>query len=204
MNRSYTVLFVFLAFLWCIAPCQAEVHLEENRLTVNVQEITIEEVFQELSQQGDINVVALEETNFGNVKISKRFWNLPLEEGLDRLLSGWNYGLHRNQSTGKIVTLYLVSRQSQPPELAKTVSSSSIQPQNRILDELHNQPSLPRATQNIALLDYDDDDDDEDTGDEYEDFGEDVEPSRKSVEISPSTYLEYIKKSRGPSQTLDP
>ena len=203
MNRSYTTLVVFLAFVWCIVPCQAEVHLEENRLTVNVQEITIEEVFQELSQQGHINVVALEETNIGNVKISKRFWNLPLEEGLDRLLSGWNYGLHRNQSTGNIVTLYLVSRQSQPPELAKTVSSSSTQPQNLILEELNNQPSLPGATQNIALLDYDDDDE-EDTGDEYEDFGEDIEPSRKSVEISPSTYLEYLKKSRGPTQSLDP
>ena len=194
MNRSYTALFVVLAFVWCIAPCQAEVHLEGNRLTVNVQEITIEEVFQELSQQGDINVVALEETNIGNVKISKRFWNLPLEEGLDRLLSGWNYGLHRNQSTGKIVTLYLVSRQSQPPEPARTVSSASIQTPSHIVYEPNTQPTILRATDTIALLDYDDEDDEEDTDDEYEEFGEDLEPNQKLIGVMPSTFREQLIK----------
>ena len=193
MAGSYRTLFPFLTLIWCIAPCQAEVHLEENRLTVNVQETSIDEVFQELSQQGDIKVVALEETNIGNVRISKRFWNLPIEEGLDRLLSGWNYGLQRDHSTGKIVTLYLVSQQSPSPQLANPVSTSNAQSQSHRVYEPNDQPSISSRTHHIAFLDYDDDDD-KDPGDEYVDFGEELEPSEQSIELLPSTFREHLKK----------
>ena len=124
--------------------------------------------------------------NVGHVKISKRFWNLPLEEGLDRLLAGWNYGLHRNQSTGKIVTLYLVSRQTTSPSPVERSFTLGSQPLDDRIVESSNQPTNFRSTHPLDFPDYDDvdeDDDEEDRDDEYEEFSDDSGLRRMSLAI---------------------
>lgn len=98
-----------IVFLGITAQGQAEVHIRQDRITIHVQEITIQAVLHLLAEQGQFNIVALEESRMKHVRISKRFWNLPLEEGLARIFSSWNYGLGRDPKTGKITTLYLVS-----------------------------------------------------------------------------------------------
>ena len=182
MSMWNNALFLILAAVTLGTPSQAEVHLGKNTLSVNVHETAIREVLDKLARQGDINVIALEKTQVGNVKISKRFWNLPLEEGLDRLLTGWNYGLKRDQSTGKIVTLYLVSQHPQPSQMAERLSTSSTQAQPQVVGEPNNQLTILRSTHNLVFPDYDDlddEDDDEDTDGEYEEFGNDSELNRK-------------------------
>ncbi|GJL64845.1 MAG: hypothetical protein NPIRA04_34990 [Nitrospirales bacterium] len=107
---AYLLLLLELSSL--VASCDAEVRLTLNTFLVDIDDVSINDILDDLRDQGDFNIVALEERKIGNVKISKKFWNLPLEEGLDRLLSGWNYGVTRDVTTGTITTLYLVSQRS--------------------------------------------------------------------------------------------
>jgi hypothetical protein len=107
-----------------ITPSQAEVQLMHNTLTVNIHNTTMKDVLDDLRHEADLNIVAFEESKVGNVRISKTFWNLPLEIGLDRLLNGWNYGISRDALTGKITTLYLVSRRSDVSTLPWPLPSS--------------------------------------------------------------------------------
>lgn len=151
-----------------IAPCHAEVHLHQDSLSVNINDVPMKDVLNDIREQGDLNIVAFEETQIGNVRISKKFWNLPLEAGLDRLLSDWNYGINRHATTGKITTLYLVSRRLNPSTLPVR-SSLPNKPSSRETYESQTNPNI--LTEN----------DDDSNGPESEDDGYD--------EFSPTSIL---------------
>ena len=112
MRKLIAYLIVTLSLVGAFSASRAEVHLAQDTLTVNVHNATMKNVLDDIRYQGYFTIVAFEDTQIGNVRISKKFWHLPLEAGLARLLSGWNYGINRNLSTGKISTLYLVSQRT--------------------------------------------------------------------------------------------
>ena len=143
MSKIYHVLLTIITLMLFNIPSHAEVYLKENRLTMNVQGVPVQEVLDALTQQTQIKIVALEETYFGNVKISKRFWGLPLEEGLHRVLSGWNYGITRDTATGKIRTLYLASRRKD--------SSTPVRPPADLIPHRSNQHFSRARTQPTVL-----------------------------------------------------
>ncbi|GJL52803.1 hypothetical protein [Candidatus Nitrospira salsa] len=147
---AYILLLLELCSL--VASCDAEVRLTHNTLTVNIDDAEMNDILADLRDQGKFKILAFEERKIGNVKISKKFWNLPLEEGLDRLLSGWNYGITRDLSTGKINTLYLVSQRTDssiaPVSLPTSINQKmsldvyATQPQTNTFDEADNNSIL--------------------------------------------------------------
>lgn len=143
---TFTVcLLVMLELLSFIASCHAEVRLTQDLLTVDIHEAPLTDVLNDLRHQGKLTIVAVEDIQIGNVKISKKFWNIPLEEGLDRLLSGWNYGISRNVTTGKVSTLYLVSlRTALPPRSAGGASLTTHS--THAVSKLHTQPHAINKT----------------------------------------------------------
>ncbi len=152
MNRRYAFLIHIISLLLLSLPCQAEVFLAQNTLTINVHGATIHAVLKALTQQSQIKIVALEETNIGNVKISKKFWNLPLEEGLHRILSGWNYGISRDTRTGKITTLYLVSQRIDTSGEGHALATSTQSPSNLDFSESQPPPTILSQTYDANAL----------------------------------------------------
>lgn len=142
MTTSSKWFMAILTLMMLTSPGQAEVYLDQDRLTVNVSETTAKDVLNDVALQGHITIVVLDHTQIGQVKISRRFWNIPLEEGLERILNGWNYGLSRNRLTGKISTVYLLAQR------IRTVSPSQSQPilthnsQNISPDDIPAQPMV--------------------------------------------------------------
>lgn len=187
-------------FLWPIligalaaSYSQAEIHLETETLSVNVHEMAILDVMHELSNQGEIRVVAMEDTKVNNVRISKIFWDLPLEEGLERLFNGWNYGLNRDQTTGKITTIYLVSQRLQSsdspdlPQMASTRQSSNTHSSKTL--------SLPRIlseTFDPDFKDFGEQDDIQDYEEEYAD--EQAYPDQEELESLPPNFRNELEK----------
>ena len=151
---KWNLLFLhFLVLGLFTLPGHAEVRLEKNYLTVQVKDTIIEEVLDELGRQGEMKVIAFEDTRIGNVRISKTFWNLPLEEGLDRLLSNWNYGLSRDKSTGRITTLYIVSKRIEPP--------TQLHSPSRYTDTRDNKSSTQETIDDSEIFESEEDDEEE-------------------------------------------
>ncbi len=152
MNNRYGFLIHIITLLLLSLPCQAEVVLTQNTLTINVDSATIRDVLKTLTQQAQIKIVALEETNIGNVKISKKFWNLPLEEGIHRVLSGWNYGISRDIRTGRITTLYLVSQRIDTSGEGHARDTSTHSPLHSDFAESQSQPTILSQTYDTNVL----------------------------------------------------
>ena len=166
---------VFLVLVLQLSLVQGEVQLQEGLLTVSVEQLPLEEVLGELTRQADIQVIVLEHTTVGRVNISTQFWNVPVEEGLDRLLRGWNYGLGRDPATGRIATVYLVSPRtvdsSRHPFPHSAMDSASIQ---KMFDSDANKESpskgFPYGVQaNVEHHDFDENDDEEEEDENDED-----------------------------------
>lgn len=152
MNHRYGFLIHIISLLLLSLPCHAEVFLAHNTLTLNVHDAIIRDVLKTLTQQAQIKIVALEETNIGNVKISKKFWNLPLEEGIHRVLSGWNYGISRDTRTGRITTLYLVSQRIDASKTGDPRGTSAHNPSNLDFSESQAPPTILSQTYDAHVL----------------------------------------------------
>ncbi len=174
MPKFIIYLYLLLSFglTSSISPIHAEVRLIHNTLTVDSHNKTLKDVLDDLRQQGNFNIVAFEETIIGNVRISKQFWNLPLEKGLDRLLSGWNYGINRDGSTGKITVLYLVSQRKGPAPFSRVLSASIAQPSSYNAYEAQTWPTGLSETHNAQSTDSDDEEEDKEFTSELDSLSE--------------------------------
>ncbi len=152
MPKKNTIPLTIITLLLLSFPCHAEVQVTQNKLTMNVDGATFHEVLHTLTEQAQIDIVTLEETNIGNVTISKRFWGLPLEEGIQRMLSGWNYGITRDVSTGKIKTLYLVSRRNDSSTLGSLPAALASSPSNQDVSQSESQPTVLSQTYGTKAL----------------------------------------------------
>ncbi len=185
MGQINGVLFAILALILLSIPCHAEVLLKEDRLTIDVQGATVHEVLNTLTQKAQINIITLEETNINNVRISKRFWNLPLEKGIHRVLSGWNYGITRDVSTGKITTLYLASQRTTSATSGSPTTASTTNPSNQIISQSQSQSAILNQTYSANILEPIDEEDLEGE----EDFFDDEE-----LETLPSNLIEILER----------
>ncbi len=190
MMPTFTAyLLLTLELISLTSSCHAEVRLTLNSLTVDIQDAAMKDVLADLHDQGNFKIVALEESKVGNVKITKKFWNLPLEAGLDRLLSGWNYGISRDASTGKITTLYLVSQRTDSSSLPVSLAISTNQPSSGAGYESQTQPSILRET-------YDDPEaPDSEDDQEYDEFAAEPNfPSEEELANLPPDLREHLEK----------
>ncbi len=169
MNNRNRFLIQIITLVLLSLPCQAEVFLAQNTLTVNVQGATIHEVLKTLTEQAQIKIIALEETNIGHVRISKKFWNLPLEEGIHRVLSGWNYGISRDTRTGRITTLYLVSQRIDTSDISSPLDTSTRSPSNRDFLPSQSQPTILSQTYDANVVQPTDNQESEEEEDVFSD-----------------------------------
>ena len=149
---AFLLLLITQVLTSSITPGHAEVRLYHNSLSVNINDTTMKEVLDDIGQQGNLNIVAFEETQIGNVRISKKFWNLPLEAGLDRLLSNWNYGISRDRLTGAITTLYLVSRRIDSSTSNGPPATSTLYPSDQNTSQSQSHSTVLSQTYGANVL----------------------------------------------------
>ena len=85
-------------------------HLNVEGLTVNIQDEPLEAVLQDLAEQADFDLMILQKRDFAGETISEEFHNLTLEEGVHRLLPAWNYGMTKDEKTGQINQMFVISK----------------------------------------------------------------------------------------------
>ena len=188
MQKLTVYLLMTMGLFSSIPSSLAEVRLSQNTLTVDVANTTIKNVLDNIGHQGNITIIALEETKIDNVRITKKFLNLSLEAGFDRLLSGWNYGISRNALTGKITTVYLVSQREDSLGLSVIVSSSPNPTTRPTLAQARSEPN--------PLMDFEDDTDSLDSEDEEadEEFAEEANfPNSEELANLPLTLSEHLE-----------
>jgi len=99
-RRSFCVV-ILLVLLLSVLPLNAQViqnppstlsvSIHDDRLTVNIDHATLAEVLAELARQADLRVSLSESA--GKQVISRSFRDLPLEEGVERLLVGHSHAV---------------------------------------------------------------------------------------------------------------
>ena len=110
----------------------ADVHLNMDQLTVIVQNEPLNQVLMDLARQGQFDLTILQENELEGETISEEFHNLPIHEGVQRLLPAWNYGLTKHKKTGLIRHMFVVSK--------------------RILTDELSSPQLPRSPRNTPYV----------------------------------------------------
>ena len=101
MRPIFSIILLSIGLLNVPAPGFAEVSLQHDRLTLHVQAMPLEEVLLDLSQEGIFRITILNSRASKRSVVSEQFDELPVEEGLERLLAGWKYGLLRHPEIWK-------------------------------------------------------------------------------------------------------
>ena len=164
VNKILITLCMFLIWGLQLSLCQGEVQWKKDSLSVSVEDASVSQVLEEISRQRDIRIITLEETKVGRVKVSKQFWNVTLEEGLVRLLNGWNYGFIRDPISGKISTLYLVSQRPEVATLSTRVSAAPLIEDSSIGSAVHTQTVIESifSYPQYSSLEFEEEEEDED------------------------------------------
>ena len=106
---------LFISLLVLLLPsvsAGADVHLNVEGLTVNIQDEPLEAVLQDLAHLAEFELMILQKRDFAGETISEEFHNLSLEEGVHRLLPAWNYGITKDKKTGQIQQMFVVSKRN--------------------------------------------------------------------------------------------
>ena len=113
MMKQTCALFVILVGLFLPSvSAGADVHLNVEGLTVNIQDEPLEAVLQDLAQLAEFELMIVQKRDFAGETISEEFHNLSLEEGVHRLLPAWNYGITKDKKTGQIQQMFVVSKRN--------------------------------------------------------------------------------------------
>ena len=132
MMKQALALFIFLLglLLPSVSP-GADVYLNVEGLTVNIQDEPLEGVLRDLAQQAEFDLMILQIRDFAGETVSEEFHNLSLEEGVHRLLPAWNYGITKDKKTGQIHQMFVVSKRNSPAGRSTSpLSQSSLRGHN--------------------------------------------------------------------------
>lgn len=129
MNILISFLVGLILLLNMTNPAHAELSLQHDRLTLHVQAVPLEEVLVNLSQEGAFRLTILDKQVSAKATVTEHFDGLPIEDGLSRLLAHWNYGLTKQQSSGHIQEVFLVSKRVDPKDLP-TPTPAATPPRN--------------------------------------------------------------------------
>ena len=121
MRPIFSIILLSIGLLNVPSPGFAEVSLQHDRLTLHVQAVPLDEVLLDLSHEGAFRISILKAQDTNNTIISEQFDSLPVEEGLERLLLGWKYGLIRNPQSGEIREVFLISKQTQMTQFGESL-----------------------------------------------------------------------------------
>ena len=136
MKQALTIGAFTVGLLGWLSTAQAELRVHQDRFTLDVQGASLEHVLEDLSRQGSIAITILENGGLDNAIVTKQFANLSIEEGLHRLLLGWNYGLTKDRLAGRVQKVLIVSERTKnlndppvtPPAPSPTVAQQQPAP----------------------------------------------------------------------------
>lgn len=198
MNILLWIVLANIGILSAADPTLAELSLQDDRLTINVNAVPLEMILHDLSRQGAFQVTVLEKQGTRGLLVTEHFDQLPIEEGLNRLLADWNYSLTKTPGSGKIQEVFLVSRRNNSKD--SSAISHSVSPIPHAEPSPRN-PDTPDAGPPISPEDPDftDDAEDEESVDfspeesetEEEPFTEDMLPDDLSPEQRAAIMEEY-------------
>ncbi len=90
----------------------AEVHVHQQELTAHVKKASLAKVLTKIGRQAGFDIAVLNESDYHKARVSDVLKDVPLEQGLARLLNGWNYGFSKDPTTGTVRQLIIVSRRT--------------------------------------------------------------------------------------------
>ena len=139
MFREFVVYMICLGVLCMYTTAGAAVQVTGDSLSVQVSNIALVDILEDVSRQGRIEVVGLDNEALHTILISEVFQDLSIETGLERLLGRLNYAFSRAPITGRIMTLYLVS------ERQNYATSTNLSPQPSQQEHELGADSLPTS-----------------------------------------------------------
>lgn len=125
MNILLWIVLTNIGILGVADPALAELLLRDDRLTINVKAVPLETILHDLSRQGAFQVTVLEKQTTRGLLVTEHFDQLPIEEGLNRLLADWNYSLTKSPKSGQIQEVFLVSRRDNSKDSSAISQSAS-------------------------------------------------------------------------------
>ncbi len=97
---------------------QATILVKKQALTANLFDESLSSVLGEIQKQTNITVAILDPVDYNSALVSDVFGELPLEQGLERLLKGWNYGISKHFQTGEVQMVVIGSRRKPMADMA--------------------------------------------------------------------------------------
>ncbi|MCA9473023.1 MAG: hypothetical protein MRJ96_09350 [Nitrospirales bacterium] len=116
MNKTVSIWVAVGMWLLFTFDCHAEVRVSGHDLSVNLEDASLARVMEQIGWEAGIDIAIMNALDYRNAVISEAFTDMPLEQGLDRLLNGWNYGLSKDPASGAVRTVMIVSRRTSEAE----------------------------------------------------------------------------------------
>ena len=136
----------------------AEVHVHGQGLTVHLQKASLERVLKKIGRQAGFDIAILNESDYHKAVVSGALEDVPLEQGLARLLNGWNYGFSKDPTTGTLRQLIIVSRRTGVIETASVATQFQVisnKPEEKDPDHIE-EPNIPGFVEEERYLTDDD------------------------------------------------
>lgn len=112
MKQSFSFLMNLVLWGLLASTSFAEVSVHGQGLTANLDHASLSRVLMKICEQADMDITIVDGSEYHKAIVSDVFDDVPLEQGLDRLLNGWNYGLIKSARTGALQTLIVLSRRT--------------------------------------------------------------------------------------------
>jgi len=119
---------------WLIAAAPAPVaQVHDGKLTVHAESAPLSDVLIEIGRQAGLTIALAGEKKTGEVAmpddlVSDDFVDLPLEQGIARLLAGWEYSWVKDLTTGALKEVYLRARMNPVPGIPLPSSGPELGP----------------------------------------------------------------------------
>ncbi|GJL54657.1 MAG: hypothetical protein NPIRA02_17890 [Nitrospirales bacterium] len=106
----------------------ADVIVNERTLTAHLTDASLVAVMDQIARQTGIRIDVVDTTKYVNSMISDTFEDMPLEQGIERLLNGWNFGLSKDPVSGAVRTLMIVSHRTGIEEIGALAVPRQVDP----------------------------------------------------------------------------
>ena len=110
MILSNFVAVILASLLSSGVPSSLEISMNNGKMTIDVRNMELVAVLDEMAKQGSFKVTPLEPAELRGILISETFVDLPIKQGIDRLLTPWNFSYTTSSKTGVIKEIFLVSK----------------------------------------------------------------------------------------------
>lgn len=127
--NGWTIGLLASGLLWAGTVGSTTVQLSAGKLTVQASNTALQEVLDSIAKQAKFEVAMVGGSKLGQALVSEDFRELPLEEGLARLLSDWNYALVTDEANGELRKIFILSAREVSASPPVSLSSTQALPE---------------------------------------------------------------------------